>query len=220
MFNQDTTPESEVNLTPDATVNNEPDNEQGAATLADLHEDTTPAKKTVTNVPISRLNKEIQKRKELEKRLAELESNILDSDTSDDDVEDAESEVKQLAQKLEQIEERDRRKQLEAVFSENLSKTLENAPEYKDVVNVEVIKQMAFNPANKNKTYKQLLEEAYGNAIVGRRTIETSTPRGGAKDSKVDVQLAQKDAEYRRKVLSDPDLRKQYNDGIENRIFR
>lgn len=219
MFNQDSTHEQEVNFASDATVNNESDNEQGAATLADLHAESAPVKKTVTDVPLSRLNKEIKKRKELEARIKELEGDILGDDSSDDE-DGAETEVKQLAQKLEQIEKREQMTRLEGVFMQNLNKTLENSPEYKDVVNVEVIKQMAFNPANANKTYKQLLEEAYGNAVTGRRTIETTTPRGGAKDNKVDIALAKSDREYRHKVLADPELRKQYNEGLVERVFR
>jgi hypothetical protein len=102
----------------------------------------------------------------------------------------------------------------------HLKTALENAPEYKEVVNVEVIKALAFNPANANKTYKQLIEEAYGNAVTGRRTIETTTPRGGAKDTKVDMRRAQSDSAYRHEVLADPELRKQYNEGLTDRVFR
>jgi len=87
-------------------------------------------------------------------------------------------------------------------------------------VNAEVIKALAFNPANANKTYKQLLEEAYGNAITGRRTVETTVPRGGAKDTKLDMQRARTDTAYRREVLADPELKKQYNEGITDRVFR
>lgn len=180
-------------------------------TVAELHEEK-PKKEKPNAVPIARLNKEIERRKELEARLAEYETAVEDGDES------AEPEVKKLAQKLEQIEERDRRAQLEATFKLHLDRALENAPEYKDIANVEVIKQMAFNPANANKTYKQLLEEAYGNALTGRRTIETTTPRGGAKDTKLDMKRAQTDTEYRREVLADPELKKQYNEGLHNRI--
>lgn len=103
---------------------------------------------------------------------------------------------------------------------QHLNKALDNAPEYKDIVNVEVIKAMAFNPANANKTYSQLLNEAYGNAVTGRRTIETTTPRGGAKDTQLDRRRAETDTEYRREVLADPALRKQYNEGLTDRVFR
>lgn len=179
--------------------------------VAELH-DEKPKPEKPKVVPMARLDKEIAKRKELEARLAQYEA--------EDDSDEAEPEVAKLAQKLERIEEKERREALEATFMKHFNTALENAPEYKDVVNVEVIKALAFNPANANKTYKQLLEEAYGNALTGRRTIETSTPRGGAKDGKVDMDLAARDAAYRREVLADPELKKQYNQGLTDRVFR
>lgn len=221
-MDEQTTGETQVNQSPETTANNEQGSVAGEPTLADLHaDDSTPEtkeKKKVDTVPMARLNKEIQRRKDLEAELKELRGE-LSTDPEVDDVED-EPEVKKLAERLESIEKKDRSAKMEAIFQTNLAKTLENAPEFKDVVNVEVIKQMAFNPANANKTYKQLLEEAYGNALTGRRTIETTLPRGGAKDTKVDMRRAQTDGEYRRSVLTDPDLRKQYNEGLTDRVFR
>ncbi len=191
--------------------------EEAEASVAELHKDSSEVKKP-TEVPISRLNKEIQRRKEAEAELKALKAELEgDGEVATEDIED-EPEVKKLAQKLEQIEERERRAKLEVTFMTHLNKALDNAPEYKDVVNVEVIKAMAFDPKNANKTYSQLIQEAYGNAVTGRRTIETTTPRGGAKDSKVDIQRASSDAEYRREVLADPELRKQYNENLHNRI--
>lgn len=208
MDEQNTTaPEVKVEQTVEqTTVESEP-------TVAELHEEKPKTEKP-TAVPIARLNKEIERRKELEAKLAQYESAVNEGDES------AEPEVKKLAQKLEQFEERDRATKLEATFKVHLDKALDNAPEYKDIVNVEVIKQMAFNPANANKTYKQLLDEAYGNAVTGRRTIETTTPRGGAKDEKLDMARAKTDTAYRREVLADPELKKQYNEGLTDRVFR
>jgi hypothetical protein len=203
----------ETTNVPEVIEGQEPEAEVSEPTVAELHPEKPKAEKP-TAVPIARLNKEIERRKELEAKLAQYESAVEEGD------EEAEPEVKKLAQKLEQIEERDRAKDLDATFRTHLNKALENAPEYKDIVNVDVIKALAFNPANANKTYKQLLEEAYGNAVTGRRTIETTTPRGGAKDEKVDMQRAATDGEYRRQVLSDPELKKQYNSGLTDRIFR
>ena len=113
---------------------------------------------------------------------------------------------------------RRKRDELNKTLDKHINDALENAPEFKDVANVEVIKQMALNPANKDKTYSQLLEEAYGNALGGKRTIETTTPRGGADDGKVDLERASRDQEYRKHVLATPELKKQYNEGIETRI--
>jgi ribosomal protein S30 len=213
MDEQNTTaPEvKEEQTTEQTTVETEP-------TVAELHTEKTKSPKP-NEVPIARLDKEIQRRKEAEAELKALKQEI-EGRIEEADEEDNESEVKKLAQKLERIEESEKRSKLETTFMTHLNKTLENSPEYKDIVNIDVIKALAFNPANANKTYKQLLEEAYGNAVTGRRTIETTTPRGGAKDEKLDVQRARNDTEYRREVLKDPELRKQYNEGLTDRVFR
>jgi hypothetical protein len=212
----DVTTAPEVNVEPETTVNDEQETTQGDVSVADLHQKTE--SKKPDSVPLARLSKEVQRRKEAEAELralrAELEVSV------DEDGNDDEPEVKKLAQKLERLEGDKRQADLNAVFEKNFNQTLANLPEYKDIVNVEVIRQMAFNPANANKTYRQLLDEAYGNAVTGRRTIETTTPRGGAKDEKVDMDRARTDGEYRREVLANPDLRKQYNEGLTDRVFR
>lgn len=216
---------SSDNLTPEQEVN--PATEQEVTTeaepsVADLHEaEPQPEikeKKKVDSVPIARLNKEIQKRKDLEKQLEDLRGD-LEEDPEVDDVED-EPEVKKLAERLESIEKKERMTKMDAAFTQGLNKALENAPEFKDIVNVDVMRALAFNPANAQKTYKQLLQEAYGNALTGRRTVETTTPRGGAKDTKLDRDRARNDTDYRREVLADPELRKQYNEGLTDRVFR
>ncbi len=212
----DATTAPEVNAEPETTVNEPQETEVAEPTVADLHKEVVPEKKVPESIPKARLDKEIQKRKALEKELADLRAEKGD-DPEVDDVDD-DSEVKKLAAKLDGIEKKGRQAELNAAFDKHFKQAIENSPEYADVANIEVVRQLAFNPANANKTYKQLLEEAYGNAITGRRTIETTTPRGGAKDSKVDIERTQTDAEYRRAVLADPDLKKQYNEGLLKRI--
>lgn len=185
-------------------------------TVGELQGDEPSEKKKVESVPIARLNKEIERRKALEKELKEARAKT-DTETTDSD-DDGEPDVKQLAKELKDIKDREAQARREVAFEKNLNQTLENMPEYKELVNPAVIKQMAFNAANKDKTYRQLVEEAYGNALSGRPTTEKTTPRGGAKDTKVDIDRARNDTEYRREVLADPELRKQYNEGIETRI--
>lgn len=222
-MSQDTpTVETQVNESPEVTVNTEQAEAVAEPTLADLHQtpeaEAPKEKPKVTSVPKARLDKEIAKRKELEAELAALRGEA-EEDPEVDDVEDV-PEVKKLAEKLERIEKNEQMSRMEKVFHENMAKTLDNNPEYKDIVNLDVIKALAFNPANANKTYKALLEEAYGNALSGRRTVETTVPRGGAKDTKVDMRRAETDTAYRREVLADPELKKQYNANITDRVFR
>lgn len=216
---QDTEKGQEAEQTTEETKQQDSSNNE--PTVGELQGDEEAPKKSEApeNVPKARLDKEIQRRKDLEKELESLK-NEKDDDPEVEDT-DRDPEVKELAAKLDRIEQNERRQKAEAIFAEHYKRALDNAPEYQDVANQEVIKQMAFNPANKNKTYSQLLEEAYGNAISGgRSTIETTTARGGVKDTKVDAERAQRDPEYRREVLADPELRKQYNEGLVDRVSK
>ena len=216
MSNDVTTPEQEVNEAPEETVNDEAstdesNDEETLGSYQDEEKATVP-----TEVPKARLDKEIARRKELEKQLEELKSQKDD----DPEVKDTEgdTDVKALAEKLAKIEEKEKAAERDVKLTQALERALENAPEFKDKVNASAIKQMALLPQNKDKTMSSLLEEVYGNTISGTRTTETTTPRGGAANTKVDIDRARKDTEYRRQVLSDPDMRKQYNEGLQNRI--
>lgn len=216
MSNDVTTPEQEVNEAPEETVNDEAEagtesSEETLGSYLDEEKADVP-----TEVPKARLDKEIKRRKELEKQLEELKTQ-KDEDPEVDDTE-ADTDVKTLAEKLAKIEEKEKLAERDVILTDRLNKALENAPEFKDKVNVEAIKQMAVLPQNKDKTMSALLEEVYGNTISGKRTTETTTPRGGVADTKVDIDRARKDTEYRRQVLADPDMRKQYNEGLESRI--
>ena len=213
MLDEQTTPAEEVNNEPEETVNDETQEESTEETEATIGETTeeVEVKPVSDNIPKSRLDKEIKKRKAAEKELADLKTGDDDEDDEDEEASDSKADDSDLAARLAKIEGKDRAEKLKATIQANIAKALEDAPEFKDIVNTDVIEQMAMNPANKNKTYSQLLEEVYGNTVEGKRTFETTTPRGGAQDPKVDMQKAQNDPEYRRQVLADPELKKQYN---------
>jgi len=214
MSNDNTTLEQEVNDVPEETVNDEQDTDE---TMESYQDEESPKENKVSEqIPKARLDKEIQRRKDLESELAELKKEKEADSTVSDTEKDPE--VKELAKQLAEIQEKEKRASRDAKLAAGLDKALETAPEFKDIANADVIKQMALNPANKDKTFVQLLEEAYGNALGGRRTIETTTPRGGAKDTKVDIDRTKKDKEYLREVLSNPDMKKQYNESIQDRI--
>lgn len=191
--------------------------EKKEQTIGELHKDTSSEKPK--QVPIERLDKEIQKRKELERQLEEIKSQMEDED--EDPTPAEETKVDKLQKEIEQLKNKEAQKELDAVINKNIDEALKDAPEYKDIINRDVIARLIKDPANKDKTYLQVLDEAYGNAIGGKRTIETTTPRGGAEKQKVDMARAKKDPAYRKEVLKDPDLRKQYNEaegGLENRL--
>lgn len=81
---------------------------------------------------------------------------------------------KDLSPKINSIEQERRMEKAEKKFDEVFSKTVGDMPEYKGIVNKEIIKTLAFNPANAKKTLPQIIEDAYGAAVQGRKTIETA----------------------------------------------
>jgi alanyl-tRNA synthetase len=220
MTNVDNTLEQEVNTAPEETVNDEQVTGDEAADSPEetvgSYQDEDDNSKVPDNIPKARLDKEIKRRKELEAKLEALERE-KDADPEVDDVA-KDPDVKVLAEKLAKIEQKELSAQRNAALQKGLDKALDAYPEFKDIANGEFIKQMALNPANKDKTFKDLLEEAYGNAIGGKRTVETTTPRGGAADTKVDIERTKSDPNYRREVFANSDLKKQYNEGLTDRL--
>ena len=96
---------------------------------------------------------------------------------------------------------------------------MERAPEFKAIANPEVIKSLAILPQNAKKTLSQILEETYGNAITGKRTIETTSPGGGKEPEPLDIKRAEKDIEYFKEVMADPKKKAQYNEAMLKRGF-
>ncbi len=243
MPNEQTTPAPEVKG-PETTVQTTPEPAAPAPAEPAKSEPTVAemmGQKKVENVPIARLNKEIQRKKELEKEVQDLRDKLASGNTTEAQVS---TDLKALAEehnidptfldklaktikaqaesdmeeKLRPLTERDAKDTRDKAFNEHFSKTLEAMPEFKGVVNPSVIKQMAMNPENSEKTFSQLIEEAYGNTIQGKRTMETNVPRGGGRPEGLDVARATKDSEYFKEVMANPELRRQYNEGITSRV--
>lgn len=231
------TPAPEV-IEPETTVQTEQASTE--PTVAETFGEKVQDKKPEV-VPMARLNKEINRRKEFEKRVVELERQLADGDISKNEMS---TDLKALAEehnidagfldklvktiksqseadideRLRPLTEREAREKRDKAFSEHFGKALESFSEIKDVVNPEVIKQMAFNPANANKTFTQLIEEAYGNVAQGKRTLEPTTPRGGYKEGPVDVDRARKDTEYFKEIMANPQTKAEYNQRLHERV--
>lgn len=109
-------------------------------------------------------------------------------------------------------------KKLDAIFDEHYDKTLEAMPEYKDIANKAVIKALALNPANANKTFGKILEEAFGHLVTGKKTLEKTKPGGGKDATEIDYNRAAKDTKYFAEIMADPTLKKEYNSNLEKRL--
>jgi len=104
-------------------------------------------------------------------------------------------------------------------FNKQYNTALERGPEFQAIANPDVIKTLATLPQNKNKTVSQLLEETYGNALTGKRTIETTQPGGGKDPEPLDIAKAEKDINYFNEVMADPKKKAQYNEQMLKRGF-
>lgn len=109
------------------------------------------------------------------------------------------------------IKEKERADAIEKAFSKAYSQAMETMPEYKEIVNANVIKMLSLDPSNANKTFPQLIEETYGNAVGGKRTIESTTPGGGKEPAPLDYNRATQDSAYFKEVMANPKLKAEYN---------
>lgn len=123
-----------------------------------------------------------------------------------------------LESKLKPITEEKNAEKIDKVFKQHYEKAIAEMPEYTNIVNPEVIKQLSLNPANSKKTFQQLIEETYGNALGGKRTIESSIPRGGKEPTEVDFDRASKDSEYFKEIMANPTLKAKYNNNLGLRL--
>lgn len=122
---------------------------------------------------------------------------------------------KEYDPKIAQIEQERQADTRDKKFNDLYSKLLASAPEYDGIVNKDVLKSLALNPANAKKTLSQIAEEAYGNAVKGSKSIESHSPgsRGG---DEVDLSNPT-DADFD-KINADPTLKKQWAAQAEAQI--
>jgi|JI8StandDraft_1071087.scaffolds.fasta_scaffold00207_18 hypothetical protein len=119
---------------------------------------------------------------------------------------------------LQPLREAESKKKFDEAFDEHFSVAMGNVPEFAEVVNKSIIKTLAKDPSNASKTISQLIEEAYGNAVTGKRTVENTTPAGGKEPETIDYARASKDNTYLSTILSNPRLKAEYNKDLHRRI--
>jgi hypothetical protein len=228
-----TTPEeavipTEETVTPESEVQSEP-------TLAEAMPENKAEPKTVG---LDKFLEQKRTNKELKQRLEELETRIEQGTTRREVSKDIRSLAEQhnvdpeflegfadaireraesaVEEKLRPLTEREALSHREKLFNTHLTNALEEMPEYKDVVNADILKQLAFNPANQNKTFRQLLEDVYGNVQKNRKTIETTTARPTVQT--FDYDRAQSDPAYFKEVMADPQMKAMYNESMLKRL--
>ena len=109
------------------------------------------------------------------------------------------------------------------VFETMYSNAIQANPEYEKVVNKDLLKQLAFNPANANKTFPQLLKEVYPNASLSKdakKNMETTKKGKTEAIDSIDYARAQTDSTYFQQIMSDPKLKKEYNDNNTDNVAK
>ncbi len=219
------TPDAEVNAPEtETTVETTPEvaNEQ---TIGDMVEETQPESKP-KNQLVERYLNEKKLRKSAERELEELRA-LVESDSSQEEIDEGVADFTEkydinpefvndwearMEKKFEaRFGQKEQENKFEDKFSKAFNEALERGPEFKAIANTEVIKTLAKLPQNSRKTVSQLLEETYGNALTGKRTIETTTPGGGKDPEPLDLKRAEQDIEYYKQVMADPKKKAQYN---------
>lgn len=233
--------EKEVITTPEVVEKTPEDTqpEQKEQTIGEVLE-TEPKKEEKPTVGLDKFLELKKENKELNKRLKEIEKNIEKGATSDD-ISDDLSELaeefdvdpkflsklektirtkseKELESRIKPLTEKEAKAEIDKRFNTHFEKTIAEMPEYAKIVNPEVIKQLSLNPANGKKTFAQLIEETYGNAIGGKSTIETVKPTGRNEPEAIDFDRAKRDTNYFREIMANPSLKAKYNDSIEQRL--
>ena len=217
---EDIAPETETTVETTKEVESE-------QTIGEMVEETQPAPRVVDeHVFVA----EKKARKAAERRIKELERSIAEG-ASDDEISEDIAEISEefdvdpnflhkLTSKIEKgldakysekFSAKEKVEKFEDTFSKAYAEALNRGPEFSGIANVDVIKQLAKLPQNSRKTVSQLIEETYGNALTGKRTIETTQPGGGKDPEPLDLKRAEKDIEYFKQVMADPKKKAQYN---------
>jgi hypothetical protein len=123
---------------------------------------------------------------------------------------------KEMDNDLKPLREEAKQERINNAFETHFAKALELAPEYKGIANAEVIKTLSLDPKNAKKTFVQIIEDAYGSAVVGRKPMDSTTTRGGHEPETVDLDRASRDEKYLDQILSNPKSKKEYNDAMQN----
>lgn len=110
------------------------------------------------------------------------------------------------------------KRKFDETFKTHFDKAMAGMPEFKEIVNEEVIKTLSRDPKNAKKTFTQLIEETYGAAVPGKRTIEGGTPGGGNEPEAIDYKRAAREPEYLSTILANPAMKKEYNENLHKRL--
>lgn len=139
---------------------------------------------------------------------------------------DSDAEVeKKIAERVKPIEEKEKKEEksseadrIDKIFRENFTKTINAMPDFKDVADPDVIKSLTLDPANRDKTFAQIIEKAYGHLVKSKGKTLDESKGGGKEPAGIDYGRAAKDPDYFKTIMADPAQRKEYNSNLHKRL--
>ncbi len=117
-----------------------------------------------------------------------------------------------ILEQNQKLTQKEKEEAIDKAFEKHYTAALETMPEYVDIANANVIKALSLLPANKDKTFAQLIEDTYSKAITGKRTIADTKPGGGKDPEPIDYDKAKNDTAYFQEIMKDPQKKKEYNE--------
>ena len=124
-----------------------------------------------------------------------------------------------ITSRFQPLEEKDRQAKIDNAFNTHFKIAIDKMPEFATIVNPDVIKTLSQDPRNASKTFSQIIEETYGNALTGKRTIETTISGGGKDSDPLNFQKARVDSNYFDVVMANPRLKAEYNNLLISQGF-
>lgn len=155
-----------------------------------------------------------------------VDPNFLDEVSKAIKAEDAAEIDKKIDAKVKPLEEKEKSEKatteterIDKIFKDNFAKTINAMPDFKDLADAEYVKFLTLKPENRDKTFADILEKAYGHLVKGKgKTIETTKPGGGKDATVIDYDKATKDPDYFKQIMGDPAQRKEYNANLHKRL--
>lgn len=221
--------------------------EKKEPTMAELHKESSERGEEKATVGLPKYMEEKKARQSLEKEVARLNDLIKNGGSSKEDIaEDIEALTKEyeevdpvfldklvrtiearaekkfkgeLDEAVKPLRESIEEKRISEAFATHFDRAMQAMPEYKNIVDPNVIKTLSLDPENEDKTFSELIEETYGKFVTGKKTMEEKTQPGGGKEPEsVDFAKARKDPEYFKMIMANPRLKAEYNKDIHKRI--
>ena len=192
-------------------------------------------------VPLSSLLEFKNENKDLKKAIKDLEKRVNDGEMTKGEIKDdlselaeefdtdpkfvrklskiledraekkADDKIKPILERDTKITKKERDELIDTAFQKHFTSAIEKMPEYSEIADADTIKALSLLPQNANKTFPQLIEDTYGKAISGKRTIDPIKPGGGKDPDPIDYERAKKDTKYFEEIMSDPERKKEYN---------